>query len=98
MLAASQTHIPSARSPVGRPGPCGEPAHTVMSGDPLTGTALKIICHSQAASEIANWIFHFITCKGTTCTSFQSLEYSSSAMRLYFVKAKESMENKHSPG
>ena len=59
-----------------------------MSGDPLTGTALKIICHSQAASEIANWIFHFITCKGTTYTSFQSLEYSSSAMRLYFVKAK----------
>lgn len=42
----------------------GEARRHLISDDPLTDVAMKIIYHSEAYSAIANWIFHFITCKG----------------------------------
>ncbi|KAK7823860.1 hypothetical protein U0070_020531 [Myodes glareolus] len=62
--------------PIGRSGPLGEPGSTLISSDPLTDAAMKIIYHSEAYSAIANWIFPFYYLqKGHICF-FPSPEYS----------------------
>lgn len=59
----AQAH--AARYSVFRHGPPGKQASAVISRNPLTGATMKIMYHSGARFAIANWIFHFITCKKT---------------------------------